>query len=65
MPLFYADILSDVIELMSNLAGDWEYDGDVGEETMLLSGLGFESLDLVVLGTSLQERYGRDRKSVV
>src|SRR5262245_55291645 len=55
----YPLILADVLELMGGLAGDWEYSGDITEETYLLGDLGFESLDLVVLGTSLQERYGR------
>lgn len=55
----YAEILADIVELMTTLAGDWEYDGEITEETGLLGELGFESLDLVVLGTAIQERYGR------
>ena len=51
-------ILSDVIELMTELAGDWEYSGELTPDTRLLMDLGLESLDLVVLGSALQERYG-------
>jgi acyl carrier protein len=52
-------VLTEVIELVEELAGDWEYDGDVGAETRFLADLELESLDLVVLGAELQERYGR------
>ena len=52
-------VFSDVLDLMSQLAGDWEYDGEVTLATRLLADLNLESLDLVVLGTSIQERYGR------
>src|SRR4051812_37042935 len=52
-------VLTDVLDLMTQLAGDWEYTGTLTPDTRLLADLGLESLDLVVLGTSLQERYGR------
>ncbi len=52
-------ILDDVLGLMTQLAGDWEFSGVVTPETRLLADLYMESLDLVVLGTSLQDRYGR------
>jgi acyl carrier protein len=52
-------LLADVLELMTQLAGDWEYDGPITADTFLFADLGLESLDLVVLGTSVQERYGR------
>ena len=54
-----AQILADVLELMQELADDWEFGGSIAESTWLLHELGLESLDLVVLGTSLQQRYGR------
>jgi acyl carrier protein len=52
-------LLEDVLGLITQLAGDWQYAGLVTAETRLLSDLEMESLDLVVLGTSLQDRYGR------
>ena len=52
-------VLADILELMTKLAGDWEYSGTVTPDTQLLADLNMESLDLVVLGTALQERYGR------
>jgi acyl carrier protein len=54
-----AKLLDDVLVLISQLAGDWDSSGIISVETRLLADLEMESLDLVVLGTSLQERYGR------
>jgi acyl carrier protein len=52
-------VLDEMIDLMTQLAGDWDYTGQITPETRLLADLAMESLDLVVLGTSIQERYGR------
>ncbi|HEY0584134.1 MAG TPA: acyl carrier protein [Chloroflexota bacterium] len=54
-----AQILAEVLELLGELADDWEFSGPIRPETRFLSDLGLESLDLVVIGTSLQQRYGR------
>jgi acyl carrier protein len=59
MTTTHPQVLADVLDLMTQLAGDWEYGGDITPETRLLADLGLESLDLVVLGTAIQERYGR------
>jgi acyl carrier protein len=52
-------VFDAVVETLGELARDWEYGEPVTPETTLFEDLGFESLDLVVLGTSLQEKYGR------
>lgn len=52
-------LLEGVLDLMSRLARDWEYSGPITPDTRFFADLGFESLDLVVLGTAIQERYGR------
>lgn len=52
-------VLADVLELMNELAGDWEYDRAITGDTSFLGDLGLESLDLVVIGTAVQHRYGR------
>lgn len=59
MKVIDQQIFADILGLMSQLAGDWEYDGEIGPETRLLADLGMESLDLVVLGTMIQHRHGR------
>lgn len=56
---FEEQVLADVLELLQQLAGDWEYAGEVNSQTYLVADLAFESLGLVVLGTMIQERYGR------
>ena len=51
-------VMQGVLELLDELSGDWEYDGDIGPDTRFLADLGLESLEIVVLGTLLQQRYG-------
>ena len=55
----HSQVLTDVLELMNELAGDWEYSDTITPGTYLLGDLGLESLDLVVIGTEIQQRYGR------
>ncbi len=50
-------ILADVLGLLRELADDWEYTGPITEETRLFTDMGLASLDVVVLGTAIQERY--------
>ena len=52
-------IMTDIVAMLGTLAKDWEYSGTITPETLLFEELGFESLDIVVLGTSIQERYGQ------
>src|SRR5262249_43788421 len=51
-------ILADVLKLVDALAGDWEHEGVVTPQTRFIADLGLESLDLVVLGTLLQQEHG-------
>src|SRR3954452_5137297 len=55
----HRQVLEDLLGLLTELPGDWEYTGDLDTDTRLLGDLALESLDLVVLGTTIQERYGR------
>lgn len=52
-------VLAGVLDLLDELAGDWEYDGAIEPGTRFIADLGLESLEIVVLGTLLQQRYGR------
>jgi acyl carrier protein len=52
-------ILSDVLQLLNQLARDWEYSGEITLDTWLFGDLGFESIDAVVLASFVQEHYGR------
>jgi acyl carrier protein len=52
-------ILGDVLQLLNQLARDWEYSGEITPDTMLFADLGFESIDAVILASFVQEHYGR------
>jgi acyl carrier protein len=53
------EIEADVVALLRQLADDWDYSGEITAETYLGADMGFESLDIVVLGTAIQEHYGK------
>ena len=48
-----------VLRTLGDLSQDWDYSRPVGPESLLFSELGLESLDVVVLGTAIQEHYQR------
>lgn len=52
-------ILADVLRLLESVLQDWEFEGPVRAETRLFADLAFESLDLVVLGSKVQEHFGQ------
>jgi acyl carrier protein len=52
-------IMAEVLSLLIQLAGDWEYSGEILPETFLFADLGFESIDAVVLASHVQEHYQR------
>jgi acyl carrier protein len=53
-------IKEDVLALFKELRGDWESsDEDIREDSYVLEDLGFESIDAVALGTSIEEKYQR------
>lgn len=52
-------ILTDVLNLLNQLARDWEYSGEITPDTWIFADLGFESIDAVVLASFVQEHYGR------
>jgi acyl carrier protein len=53
------EVLTEVLELVHSVVRDWEFDAPVTEQTRLYGDLAFESLDLVVLGAAVQERFGQ------
>jgi acyl carrier protein len=52
-------ILERVLDLLRGVARDWDFAGQLTGETRLFADLAFESLDLVVLGASVQEHFGQ------
>jgi acyl carrier protein len=59
MMFTHQQVLDEVLSLMTELSGDWEYSDEITPETRLLGDLAMDSLDLVILGSELQERYGQ------
>ena len=50
-------ILEYVLNVLGELRRDWDFTVPLGPDVYLVADLSFESLDLVVLGTSIQEHY--------
>jgi acyl carrier protein len=52
-------VLAAILELLDELKGDWEYDGEIAPDTRFVVDLGLESLEIVVLSTMIQQLYGK------
>lgn len=53
------EVAAYVIEILNQLASDWEFDQEITRDSYLFTDLGFQSLDAVVLGNALQEKFGK------
>lgn len=51
-------LLSELADVLRNFPGR-EYSGEIGRESLFFADLGFASIDAVVLGEMLEQRYGR------
>ena len=49
--------MAEVLNLLRQLARDWEYSGVISADTFLFADLGFESIDAVVLASHVQDHY--------
>ena len=52
-------IRADLLKILGDLRDDWEFSGEVTEESGLFSQLEFESIDAVALGSALEDHYNR------
>jgi acyl carrier protein len=52
-------VMDDVLDLLRQLADDWEYTEEITPQTRFFADMGLASLDVVVLGTAVQEHYGQ------
>ena len=50
-------ILEYVLKMIQELSQDWDYSSAITPDSLLFTELGLESLDVVVLGTAIQEHY--------
>ena len=53
------EVMEDVLMLLGRMSEDWEYSGEITAETRFFADMGLASLDVVVLGTAIQEHYGK------
>jgi len=53
------EVLNGVLQLLAEVQGDWEFDGEIGAQTRFVADLGLESLEIVVLSTLIQQQYGK------
>jgi acyl carrier protein len=51
-------IRTDLMTLLTSLREDWEYSGELTDDTGLFQDLGFESIDAVALGSALEGHFG-------
>ena len=53
------EIQTFIEKTLEDLARDWDLSAAVSPDSKLFSELGLESLDAVILATSIQEKYGK------
>lgn len=53
------EVMEDVLMLLGRVSEDWEYSGEITAETRFSADMGLASLDVVMLGTAIQEHYGK------
>lgn len=51
--------MQDMLGLLRQLGEDWDYDGEITPATRFFTDLSLASLDVVVLGASIQEHYAQ------
>lgn len=52
-------IMQDLTRILTELREDWDYDGQITEDTGIFADLGFESIDAVALGSAIEDHYNR------
>jgi acyl carrier protein len=55
----YDSIRADLFDIMRQLRDDWHWSADIDDRTGIFRELGFESIDLVALGSMLEEHFNR------
>ena len=52
-------VFKDLLIILDELSDDWEYSEEITPTTSFFEDLGFESIDVVALGTAIEEHYRR------
>ena len=53
------DVLQTVLSFLKKMDEEWEDTDEITPQTWLVADLGLESIDVVVLGTTIQEHYDK------
>jgi acyl carrier protein len=53
------DVFETVLSLLKKMDEEWEDSNEITRQTWLVADLGLESIDVVVLGTTIQEHYDK------
>jgi acyl carrier protein len=59
MPLDRHTVRSELMNILTGLRQDWEYSGEITEQTGLFRDMEFESIDAVALGSSIEEHFNQ------
>lgn len=52
-------VKSSLMNMLMELREDWEYSAELTEKTGIFKDLGFESIDAVALGSTIEEHFGQ------
>jgi len=52
-------IRGDLLRIMRQLREDWDWSGEIDDHTGVFRDLGFESIDLIALGSMLEEHFNQ------
>lgn len=52
-------IVAEVLGLLNHVVQDWEFEAPLTEQTRMFADLALESLDIVILGSKIQEHFGQ------
>lgn len=60
-PVSRKEIVADLVQMIGDITQDWDldFDGGITERTRLISDLGFQSIDVVMLVGEVHKHYGR------
>ncbi len=53
------DVFETVLSILRKMDEEWEDSDEITPQTWLVADLGLESIDVVVLGTTIQEHYDK------
>ena len=59
MDITRESVENHICGFLTQLANDWGYEGQISSGSLMFAELGLQSLDVVVLGNSLQQHYGK------